>query len=34
MSGYIEAGDTRTNKKLWELKIYDIKKSARNTRLN
>lgn len=25
LSGYIEAWDTRANKKLWELKIYDIK---------
>ena len=25
LSGYIEAWDTRTNKKLWEVKVYDIK---------
>ena len=25
LSGYIEAWDTRTNKKFWELKVYDIK---------
>ena len=25
LSGYIEAWDTRTDKKLWELKVYDIK---------
>ena len=25
LSGYIEAWDTRADKKLWELKVYDIK---------
>ena len=25
LSGYIQAWDTRANKKLWELKVYDIK---------
>ena len=25
LSGYIQAWDTRVNKKLWELKVYDIK---------